>query len=94
MTYRIPLRVAHVVPDGEPDPPESVFVMDLPDGVPIALHGSAACIWLLAAEGQEDVAGAIADLAGMARADVVINVERFLAELVRRGLLAVGPPPT
>jgi len=87
MAYRIPPRVAHVVPEGEPDPPDSVFVMALPDGVPVVLHGSAACIWLYAAQGEEDVAEVIADIAGLSRADVVVNVEGFLAELVARGLL-------
>lgn len=93
MAHRVPPRVAHVVPDGEPDPPDSVFVMVLPDGDPVVLHGSAAWIWLLAAEGEEDVAGAIADLAGLARADVVVDVEHFIAELVGRGLLEVCAPP-
>jgi hypothetical protein len=92
MAYRIPPRVAHVVPEGEPDPPDSVFIMDLRDGVPLVLHASAAWIWLLAAEGEEDVAGAVADLTGLARADVVVDVERFLAELVGRRLLEGGPP--
>lgn len=87
MAYRVPPRVAHVVPDGEPDPPDSVFVMVVPDGLPVVLHGSAAWIWLCAAEGETDVAEAIADLAGISRADVAVDVEHFLDELVSRGLL-------
>lgn len=88
--YRIPKGVAYVVPDGEPDPPGIVFLMQLPDGLPQVLQSSAAWIWLLAAEGEPDVADAVADLAGRARQEVAADVERFLAELVGRGLLEEG----
>ena len=66
--YRIPEQVAHVVPDGEPDLPDTVFLMQLPDGSPQALRNSAAWIWLLAAEGEPDVAAAIAPLVGRGEA--------------------------
>ena len=85
--YRIPERLAHVVPDGEPDPPDNVFLMQLPDGTPQVLQNSAAWIWLLAAEGEPDVAAAVAPLVGRARQEVAADVEAFLADLVSRGLL-------
>jgi len=91
--YQIPPRVAHVVSDGEPDLPEALFLMQLPDGTPQVLHGSAAWIWLLAAEGEEDVAAAVAHLVGRPRHEVAADVESFLAELVSRGLLALEESP-
>ena len=91
--YRIPPRVAHVVSDGEPDLPEALFLMQLPDGTPQVLHGSAAWIWLLAVEGEPDVADAVAHLVGRPRHEVAADVESFLAELVSRGLLALEESP-
>ncbi len=90
--YRIPNRVAHVVPDGEPDLPEALFLMQLPDGPPQVLHGPAAWIWLVAADGEPDVADAVAHLAGRPRQEVAADVEQFLADLVSRGLLEEAPP--
>ena len=91
--YRIPKRVAHVVQDGEVDLPRAVFLMQLPDGTPQVLHGSAAWIWLLATEGEADVAAAAARLVGRARQEVATDVEDFLADLVGRGLLEEGASP-
>ncbi len=89
--YHIPKRVAFVVPDGEPDPPGIVFLMQVPDGLPQVLQNSAAWIWLVAAEGEPDVADAVAHLVGRARHEVAADVEVFLADLVGRGLLEEGP---
>ena len=36
--YRIPPRVAHVVSDGEPDLPEALFLMQLPDVAAAVAH--------------------------------------------------------
>jgi hypothetical protein len=88
-TYRIPRRLAHVVPDGEPDPADTVFLMPLPDGVPVVLRDTAAWIWLLAAHGEGDVAGAIEDLVGVDRGDIADDVTDYLVELVETGLLDV-----
>jgi hypothetical protein len=89
--YRIPKGVAFVVPDGEPDPPGVVFLMQVPDGLPQVLQNSAAWIWLSAVEGEPDVADAVAHLVGRARQEVAADVEVFLADLVGRGLLEEGP---
>ena len=90
--YRVPERVAHVVPDGEPELPDTLFLMQLPDGTPQVLQGSAAWIWLLAAEGGSDVGAAVAHLVGLAEQEVAADVEAYLADLVSRGLLEASPP--
>lgn len=91
--YRIPKRLAYVVPDGEPDPPDVVFLMLVPDGTPQVLQDSAAWIWLLAAEGEPDVVEAVAHLVGRGAQEVAADVEVFLAELVSQGLLEEGTSP-
>lgn len=88
--YRIPRSVAHVVPDGEPDLPNRVFLMQLPDGEPLVLQDSAAWIWLLAADGEDDVPSAISRVIGTEEANVRADVLSFLSELQRRGLLESG----
>ena len=92
--YRVPARVAHVVLDEALELPDTVFLMNLPEGLPLVLSGSAAWIWLVAADGEADVAAVVAEIAGRARGDVVTDVERFLEELVGRGLLTVELPPS
>ena len=90
--YRIPDRVAHVVPDGEPDVPDTVFLMRLPDGSPQLLRDSAAWVWVLAADGERDVPAAVARLLDLTREEVAADCEVFLAALVSRGLLEEAPP--
>mgnify|MGYP001181861547 CR=1 FL=1 len=92
--YRIPRRVAHVVSDADHDLPEAVFLMHLPDGTPQVLHGSAAWIWLMAVDGEEDVAAAVAHLVGKVRQEVADDVESFLAEVVRQGFLEERGSPS
>lgn len=92
--YRIPPRLAHVVPDGKGNLPGAVFLMTLPDGPPVVLHDSAAWIWLFAAEGDPDVAGAIAELVGRSIEEVAVDVARFLDGLVADGLLEVDMAPS
>lgn len=83
-TYSIPARVAHVVRDeGEPQ----VFLMRLPDGPPVVLEGTGATIWLLAVDGVDDVAAAVADAVGECRETVADDVEAYLVKLVEIGLL-------
>jgi hypothetical protein len=53
------------------------------------LRDSAAVIWMVAAEGEDDVAGAVATLFGMSVEEVSADVERFLDELVALGVLVV-----
>jgi Coenzyme PQQ synthesis protein D (PqqD) len=91
--YRVPERLAHVVgptPSGGGDP--TVFLVRLPDGLPVVLRGSAAMIWVLAADGEDDVAAAVGALVGMSREDVADAVDRFLDDLLERGLLEAGAP--
>lgn len=90
--YGIPHEVAHVIPDDEPDLPARVFLMQLPDGQPVVLDDSAALIWLLAAEGEEDLVGAMADLVGQQGHEIAADVTTFLDELVSRGLLIHDHP--
>lgn len=83
--YSVPKRVAHVerAENGLPQ----VFLMRLPDGPPVALEGTAALIWTLAVEREEDVAGAVAEVTGVDRADIADDVEAYLVTLVETGLL-------
>lgn len=82
--FTVPPRVAFVVPDaGSP----RVFLMHLPDGKPLLLTDTAAMIWVLAADGEADVAGAVGEVVGRPRGEVVAEVERYLAGLVEKGLL-------
>jgi len=92
-SYRMPPRVAYVVPDDEPDPPGTVFLMQVPDGTPRVLQNSAAWIWLVAVEGEPDVAASVAHLAGRVKEEVAPDVEAFLEELVGMGLLEESAPP-
>ena len=87
--YLVPKRVACVVADTEANLPKAVFLMQLPDGSPHVLQGSAAWIWLLATEGEPDVAGAVARVVGLTKQEVAADVEDFLYDLVSRGLLEV-----
>lgn len=89
MGYAIPDRLGWVVlpPDGEEK--VAAYVMPLPDGDPRALHGTAALIWVLAADGDADVAAELAALLEVDVAEVREHVEEYLAELVASGLLEV-----
>ena len=88
--YCIPPRVAHVVLSTGTERPTKMYLMHLPDGVPVRLRGSAVWIWLAAVEGESDVAGAVAHIVGRRREEVAADVEAFLDDLVRRGLLDRG----
>lgn len=86
MSYRIPLRVAHLVDeDGEGD--ARVFLMPLPDGLPQVLEGSAAVIWLAVAEDGIAAPQEVAALFAGDPHEVLAGVRIFLAELASSGLL-------
>lgn len=93
MRYSPPPRLGHVLRDGRQDEDPVLFLMPLPDGPPLVLRGSAALIWLVAADGEQDVPGAVARSVGRARADIADDVEHYLDELLDRGLLESGPGP-
>ena len=84
-TFAVPSRLAFVVPETEAP---QVFLMHLPDGPPFVLKDTAAVIWMLAADEEGDVAGAVGHVVGLPRDEVVDEVERYLADLVAKGLLA------
>ncbi len=90
MKYSIPTRLGHVIRDDREDAGPVIFLLLLPDGDPFVLRGSAALIWLAAADGEVDVAGAVARSVGSPRADVVDDVDNYLDELVTRGLLEIN----
>lgn len=92
MGYRCPDRVAHVVVPPSAEVGEAaVYLIKLPDGDPMGARGSAALIWVLAAEGETDVAQALADLLGRSREDVARHVDAYLRQLVDEGWLAESP---
>lgn len=90
MTYRVPERLAWVIPERRDDEPLVVYLMPLPDGPPLVLRESAGLIWALAADGEADVPAAVAELVGRTLAEVGPTTEAFLADLVARGLLVAG----
>lgn len=77
--------MAHVVSDDGDDP--CVFVLSVPDGVPMALVGSAAVTWLCAVEGEGDLAETVGEVVGLDRELIDADVEAFVADLVNRGFL-------
>lgn len=92
MSHGIPRRLGHVViADGDGQPAE-VFVMQLPDGPPLVLRGSAALIWILAAQGNSDVVGSLSEIVGRPAADIAPDVHTYLDELVARRLLEPSEP--
>lgn len=83
--FVVPPRVAFVVPQTDAT---QVFLMVLPDGPPFILSDTAAVIWVLAADGETDVAGAVGDVVGVPREAIVTEVEEYLQDLVTKGLLS------
>lgn len=90
MRYRVPSRLAHVVMPGERGD-LAVYLLKLPDGDPLALIGSAAAIWVVAADGASDVPAAVAAAVGRPTGDVDADVRGYLAYLLGEGLLEEVP---
>jgi hypothetical protein len=83
--FGLPRRVAFVVRD-DSDAPE-VFLMQVPDGPPVVLRDTSALIWILAADGEDDVVGAVSRTVGVGRDRLEDHVVDHLQELVVRGFL-------
>ena len=93
MSYGIPARLAYVVSDQTQDDVEEVYLMALPDGPPQVLEGSAALIWMIAAEGAEDVAEEVAQVVGRPVTEIAHEVRSYLSYLVETGFLEGGSSP-
>ena len=87
MSYGVPARLAYVISEDQQEGPPVVFVMPLPDGPPQALEGSAALIWIVAAEGEDDVPAAVAEAVARPIAEIGEEVRSYLDHLVDTGLL-------
>jgi hypothetical protein len=82
--YRRAPGVAAVEEDGV------VYAAVLPDGPIVVLDGVAGVIWSEACNGQgSTIADRVAAVTDASAADIRADVESFVDELVRRGLLAV-----
>ena len=67
---------------------ETVYLGSLPAGPLIVLRGSAAIIWRAAeGAGPEAVARRVAELTGLDVAAVAADADRFVSDLLGRGLL-------
>ena len=86
MRYRVPPRLAHVIVEPDTEPP-TVYLLQLPDGEPLILKGAGGIIWMLAADGADDVPAAVAAAFECPVETVADDVRHFLNELVTCGLL-------
>lgn len=93
MSYARPARLAYVEGDPADDDKERVYLLLLPDGRPVLLEGSAAVIWLTAAQGADDVGGAVAGRFGVPREKIEDEVISYLTVLCAQGLLEPLPGP-
>lgn len=95
--YRRPPEVG-VVEGRQEESPEGVpvYLARLPQGPLVVLEGSAAVIWRAATrEGApSEVVRTVAEELGTAQEDIRADVESFLEELVREGLLEPATGPT
>lgn len=92
MTYRRPARVGYeVMPPASDNDATTLYLMHLPDGDPMMLTGSAALIWVLAAEGEADVPAALASLLGEERPSIAAEVDAYVRLLVEQGWLEEQP---
>lgn len=65
------------------------YVTPLPHGPTIVLQGSACLVWLVLEDGGplDDIARGAAEQAGLARSEVIDDVEALLSELVEVGVV-------
>ena len=88
MIYVVPARVSWVLMENSDRSDPDLYLMRVPDGEPVLLSGTAALIWVLAAEG-EDALGGLADMVDLSVDDIAEGTVAFLTVLVARGLLDV-----
>lgn len=70
-----------------------IYTAVLPDGPIVVLDGVAAAIWVEAREGStESLVDRVAAMTDASAADIRDDVEAFVADLVRRGLLVPAEP--
>lgn len=86
MSYSIPEDLAWIIEQNDPALPPELYLMRVPDGIPLVLTGTAALIWLFAADG-EDVPVALAEVIVDPPPDLVVTTHAYLDDLVERGLL-------
>ncbi|MDO5501321.1 MAG: hypothetical protein Q4F67_16755 [Propionibacteriaceae bacterium] len=91
MTYALPDDLAWVLLEPTAEEELRVYLMPLPAGEPVCLRGAAGLIWVIAGEGDADVAVSVADSLGVDPAGIRGEVDTFLTDLVVRGLLVHGP---
>lgn len=91
MSYGIPPGLAWVADHPVADVAPTLFLMHVPDGVPLVLTGTAALIWLFAAEG-EDVVEALTEVIADPPPDLAETTYAYLDDLVARGLLVREDP--
>ncbi|WP_156971223.1 hypothetical protein [Knoellia sinensis] len=97
--FRVPDSVAYDVIEADSDhgigsqagAAETVYLLSLPDGVPLVLSGMGAILWLLAAEGVTDVASAVASATGESVGSIEPLIRDYLESLVADGLLEHRP---
>jgi coenzyme PQQ synthesis protein D (PqqD) len=87
--YVRPADVAVVVEDADADVGATVYLATLPDGPVQVLNGVASLIWLeaTAAKAEDDVHERVAALVDQAPDLIRADVESFVDQLVRSGLL-------
>lgn len=88
MRYARPSRLAYVISEASPDHPLVVYLMSLPDGRPRILDGTAAVIWVVAAQGEPDIPDVVASILSVPVEVVAPSTRDFLDYLVAEGLLA------
>ncbi|MFV0451018.1 MAG: PqqD family protein [Propioniciclava sp.] len=79
-------NIAYVVASEVIPSDASIYLMPMPDGVPLAVNGPGALILLAVLEGREPVP-AVSEATGVAEAEIADAVTSFLADLLDRGIL-------
>lgn len=90
MRYSVPNRLGFVYGTEQTASAGAIYLMPLPDGVPVVLTGTAALIWETAVTDESVTDGkGLAEVltAGRATEQIVSDTTDFLDQLVSAGLL-------